>query len=1290
MKWWGQLLLMVLTAGGGLVAAAESFPEQTLRGFGPVAAEYTENGANSSILTVRTAAADKAALWQAKYHSDLTRTVGRVTEREFKGPRGAFHGYEFADGNGCSVAVRVGKTLHLAYGRTPAELVSTLIRAGITPTAENTRSTAAIPMFLDSFDQYAFRFYYRPDSAPGDVPYAEYDPQQEFDFAAKLGKLGFVFWAEIHNADFAAGLFNDHKWNWAYRLARQRKLPVVLNTNFTSGPSIANHFREDNVVSMPGYAGSFHSVGDPFFGGVGTTSWASGDARKAELQQLQQLIRKYGGADEVIEFLEPHGELNHGAYTVFLEDGPLVDRSFREFLKERYGTLDAVSQRYFGRPGVLKSWEQLRLPAIAEFAGWNERLLDLAGEWRIGYLKLKPGQPEPNTNNLAGDNKFEAEPTPPEYYRPDFDDSDWPRVRHMPGSDQSLFLPKQPAVLRRQFTLKQKPEERIWLYLWDLNCGQNDEVEIHLNGKKIATDPMRHATPHWGAYEVTGALQAGKNLLAVRLPKGAIAYQVYLSRAEPRKYPFVKPGWNARWVDFSDWQGWSRNRAVEQGVAAIREVEPDKSIVSMAPDTYTNQLREIARRYGAHFHNTGYMTAFFAEYLPMLMRGADLPFTLEPSQPARNLTEFKGLTGLCMIEGVNAIHYFIHVGNIYWDPEIREYFEKILPALKLLGQQHQEKSDLAVLFDSDINALLGYPWLPDGNVAYPSGYWMWRFNETLMRDYPIDALVPADFTNGLADRYRIIFDANNTVMRPETIKGIEQWVRNGGIFVAMTQTGRHSPEEADSWPIRELTGYQALAISEYDERNNPKRNEEFGPLRNQSVFNPGDFPEWQNGDGVKLKSIASDTTPLLRWRDGSVAAGMRKLGKGWVITFGLRTPTWYANTYQLLTALLRWAEARPLELVAEAPLIPRHYLSNNGLYDIWVLWNSDLKKSVPYRFHFRRQQPGKLTDLLSGRPGDLSGELPPLEFKVLTSPRTDPARAARRWFLLQCGRWQGAEKPPVTVNDRKYDYTRNTLSLNGDWEVRELDADASITKLLRTDEGWSRRELGPWLLGSEVKGDRFLARRTFTVPPTWKDGEILFWCSGNYLDGAIDGRYKVYLDGKEIADPGPNRGVGHLKLDLKPGATATLALEIQNRHARFRGLKGDCFLSFLPKPDRELDLSGTWEAFAGIQAAKSKAQKLPGEVVGSAFRRTVRLPKLAPGTRVFLKWTSDSDLLGVLVNGHYVRRHHHRIGELTWLDVTPWIRAGAENELTLLPWDNRPDRRGWLREIKFQFYSHQP
>ena len=81
----------------------------------------------------------------------------------------------------------------------------------------------------------------------------------------------------------------------------------------------------------------------------------------------------------------------------------------------------------------------------------------------------------------------------------------------------------------------------------------------------------------------------------------------------------------------------------------------------MAPDSMHAEVKRLCELYGARFHNTGYMGAFWAELLPALMRSSDLPFTLEPGGPAGDLAGFKKQIGLYATEAIQAIHYFIHI-----------------------------------------------------------------------------------------------------------------------------------------------------------------------------------------------------------------------------------------------------------------------------------------------------------------------------------------------------------------------------------------------------------------------------------------------------------------------------------------------------------------------------------------------------------------------------------------------------------------------------------------------------
>ena len=65
--------------------------------------------------------------------------------------------------------------------------------------------------------------------------------------------------------------------------------------------------------------------------------------------------------------------------------GPVADARDRDFLREKYGTPQKVDQNWSGGKGLVKAWEDVRMPEPANFLGWNENAVDLQGEWRLLY-----------------------------------------------------------------------------------------------------------------------------------------------------------------------------------------------------------------------------------------------------------------------------------------------------------------------------------------------------------------------------------------------------------------------------------------------------------------------------------------------------------------------------------------------------------------------------------------------------------------------------------------------------------------------------------------------------------------------------------------------------------------------------------------------------------------------------------------------------------------------------------------------------------------------------------------
>jgi hypothetical protein len=1291
----GAVSAILLTAYTEALAAPPSvreWPAATLRGYGELSAKASE-GELFYRLEIRCESVEKAEIVHAKFVSDLHALGGVQDETRPMG--GVAVPVVVAPGQGVVSAFRVGKTVTLVSGSTDEgwrEGVATLARklseAMLTPQAK-------VPMYLDAWDRYGFRFYYRPWETSGrEVKWKDYPVLGEFDFAKRENGRGFVFWAETANVDNAVGLDNDNWWGWAARAAERRALPVVVNTMTVEPTWALNGRRDEGMALMPQFCGSYHSVANTGSAGMRSVSWCAGGAKDEQLAPIRRIAERYAKKPTTLEYLEPHGELRHGDYDIFLEYGPVADVSFRAFLKEKYGRVSCVAQRW-ERTNTLKSWADVRVPDLATWLGYGPEALDLTGTWRLGY--------EPLDASVAVCSEAA------------FDDAAWPDIL-APGNDVMMFLEKKPAVFRRSFEVPEawlREGENVWLYVWDLNSGGHlkEKIVAALNGAVIGEDLTRHATSHWGAFEASRALHAGANTVAIRVPQGFLGYHVYLSKHPPLQYPGLPDGEMARWVDFSDWRQRTRIDAARRGMEAIRSIDPDRSIICMAPDSSIAGVKKLCERYGARFHNTGHMGAFWNEFLPMLMRGADLPFSLEPGGPAKDVSGFKRMMGYYFTEGVQAIHYFIHVGNIYWPQDIRGHFERIRPLLNTVGKVHPPKAEIAMLFSDRIDNLTGFPWGQNPDVNLPSGYFSWPLNGQFTGEYDFDGLTDLDFADGSAEPYRLIIGANTSVMDEKLIREVEAWVRKGGIFVAFVQTGRHTPEKKDAWPISRLSGYAVTDISKsiftpaepYESADWWR----FTFVPGQTVFKAS---EWDlkrvTANGLKLTATEPECQDLARWEDGSAAIGLRPLGKGYVVHMGLkfcRTPLWHGwpdRTQKLFRQLFQWARMKRVPAVAEGVTF-RHYVSNNGLFDTWTLWNEKAGTAVETSLVFRDglkpafcREVGvdalaELTADAAGQPSVRGLRLEPLETRIFVTPKARIVDAPALWFELQRNWWRGAEslkrkEAPVMTGRPATAETgeQAALDLTDGWRYRVLDEAATndvsvLAAVGLDDQGWPTRRLDCWAVPEELPSRHVLFRKTFRVPKAWREGDIELWQKA-WFSWTVAGKARYWFDGREVTS-GDGRDGLILTAGLAAGSEHTLAVEVRGE-GQVCGVRGNTWLAFTKRPSRVLDLAGGWTTSTDYLAA-GPVVTLPGPFNAKLLARGFDLTADVAGRQVYLRIKSSQGITGCLVNGRYVRRHHHALGDTTFLNMTPWLEPGASNRLEILAGGG-----GEVRDVAFWVY----
>lgn len=1289
-------------------AQSQTLPPVRLRGYGVVSGVISAHTQNGSLLRVDTESVQKARLLQAKFLSDF-RVLPGVQNAEMT-VGAARVAVQQARDQGTVAALRSGRKVWLAAATDQTQLAA-LLKTLPAEALTASRAVAAVPMYLDRWDKFSFRHYYWPWQIPKDATESSYGFTHDFDYAQAQDRAGILVPIGPLATDSAEGMLNNGWVDWVADEAAKRRLPVDVHLGTNAGTEpvwFLNQYRAQTQMKMPGFTGNFHDLMSPYLGGQGVLSWSATTGEDARLGLLQTAVRRYAAQPNTVSFLEPHGELKHGDQDIFLEYGPVADAGFQRYLRETYGTFGTVARRW-ERP--LTTWSDVRLPEIVSFAGWNAQALGIDGPWRMGYEELtEPAKTAYDYDRIGTPKSIQA---PDAWYQPDFDDTRWPEDPGA-GNDKQLFLVKRPAVFRRRFEVGadwKAANPRVWLYLWDMNLATGQQVRVVLNGQEVGRSKIAFVTPHWSAMDVSAALRAGPNTLAVRLPQGCLSYKTYLSPVAPKQYPNLGAGLNAQWVDFIDFTGWSRIQAVRRGMEMIRQAAPAHPITLMAPDAYADGIKSLAERYGGEFHDTGYMAAFWADGLPALMRGADLPFSLEPGGPASTLAEWKRFWGLWQTEGVQSVDYFIHLGDILWHPDIKADYEAHRRQISLLGQSHTPKAETALFFSDRVAQLTGYPWGAAPNTNLGGGYWNWNAGSVLRGRFPYDALSQSSFASGDAKAYRVIIDSNTSIMDEAMVSAIEKWVRGGGTFITLAQTGRHTPEQPDAWPIARLTGYKVTHI---DQLNSDGGVAEHGTLElapGQSVYDAA----WNGvpANGLHLQKTAPEAQNLLLWKDGTVAAGARPLGQGWIVQLGAKfTGTKIMDRVDpgsdnvetqhlrgLLTALLRWRHVQPEAGRLREPsewVLLRPAVTNNGLYDTWTVWNQspDTSQTVSVLLA-RGKTPSFALDARDNQsfPVTLSPEgaslenivLQPLETRVFLTPRDRIAQAPLAWFDLQRHWWRGATPPnakPLPGPSHRF-----SRDLTYGWKFRTLSTAADAAPMLAAgfdDRTWASRSIGIWDVKDADGVGHGVFRRHFTVPAEWTDGRVSVWLTSWFSTSFVDAG-RVWLDGREVKPLNNDSYIAQGLPSLAPGTSHTLAVAVQSAGV-LAGLRGQCWLSFEPDAPNAIDLAGPWTP-SGDGLHDDAPITLPGPFSTQFLKRTVFVDAKYRGQNAVMTVDGSRELVSVIINGHLVRRHHHMIGHRWSLNLTPFIHFGAANEIELARWDRAGP--GTVQQVSLGFFDRK-
>ncbi|RYG34638.1 hypothetical protein EON81_14995, partial [bacterium] len=185
-----QAMFAVLMAAA--LAQAQSsrvLPAVDLRGYGKVSG-VQRTFPKGSALRIQTESEAKARLLQAKYLSD-TSLSPEVRRRTLRAGAVDVSALEVSN-QGWVAALRTGTIVHLLAAK-DASGMATLLKALPTTALSQSKASVEVPMWLDRWDKFNFRHYYRPWEKPQGKSETDYDFTSEFAWARQQEQAGFVF-----------------------------------------------------------------------------------------------------------------------------------------------------------------------------------------------------------------------------------------------------------------------------------------------------------------------------------------------------------------------------------------------------------------------------------------------------------------------------------------------------------------------------------------------------------------------------------------------------------------------------------------------------------------------------------------------------------------------------------------------------------------------------------------------------------------------------------------------------------------------------------------------------------------------------------------------------------------------------------------------------------------------------------------------------------------------------------------------------------------------------------------
>jgi hypothetical protein len=1141
------------------------------------------------------------------------------------------------------------------------------------------------PIYLDMYDLRSVQLYTNEMSSP-----YGYGLPSHWDFIKKFGLGGTAFITGFSMTSPAPGVVD---WSPSdYEIETARRMGGMVVPGFAAGGQLPfwmwnsdpDEMMQPSPTTLLGAWTGLQAGSAPFESwGMSSDNQASGP-----LGYLRAAMDRYKDNPAVggwhIYSGAPGVEMGfHDRTTEFWDYSPAGEQSFRSWLRDkRRFSLRDLSLRWYGVPDRFGSWSQVALPDVNSFFGnLDSSCLVLGGAW--------------DWHDGGGD------PTMP----PSATAGGWIPVEAQPSQDQAT-LPWATAFMRKSFVagdwLKGKDNSKTYL-VCDLSIRSDQGATVWLNGKSLGS--FRPQNGDYGAFavDVTGMLTSGANELMLRIPtEGKSIGPVFLTTSQPLSYPYLGSGRNLQYVDFKRWQADSITAVHEATFREARQIDPDRPMILSSGDIggLADQVADLANRYNLGVQFTG-REAWYFPWWAGLGYVDGFYATSEPSNTPQGDNLDKMLSWI-MIDGDSSHTLCWTLEDFIKRERDTGWFTRNSRALQLFGKSLRAKPSIALLHSVQ-TTLLGDNAPMDWDIGR---------GELQSAHFDNVYVTEKEVEEGKASDYPVLFDCGSELMDHALVDAIGRYVRAGGTFVALQNTGLHTFSEPNSHPIAELTGFNIEGASKSGTIT-------FQP--NLPVFKGWEGRQFQ-GDGFALDTptagmptdadfpvAAGSITPLARWQDGTTAIGYRTFGKGRVIYLG--TTVWRSG--RDLSGL--WQTSSQVESgfferlfsdlnvernadAASSDVWARKYITKNGLQD-WLIATNTASSPVTTDLELRAgQRPDEVFDTLTKQPvafsftGDGWVHIPGVVFgsyglRVFGVRRATLVAGLSTWWHEKTKYWSirtasdetSAAPADSDIATRTIPFTRWKFFADA---TQPSTADLSWTQEQFDDSSWQVISTGPWQIMAKPLADyqgTGLYRASFVLPEKWAQNRVLLGLY-SFDTPIVFGVGDFYLNGKLVTTyhaRGWNQTLRYDVTDLlRPGANV-LAVRAAGG-GDLSGLSGAVWLE--PEYDfaQTISQDGPWTAVAGDYVTATKVA-LPGRITAKYLEREVAIPASWSGKDVFLRISTPSQWLSmVMVNGRAISDDifGHEFGTLADINISPYLHAGMDNRIELWPYSSTVPRYG--------------